>query len=114
MTVVDVLAGVLLVVGAAFILLAAVGVVRFEDAFSRMHAAAKGPALGILCLSLGTALAIRTLQAFVTAVLVVVLQFIAGPVSAHLLGRSIYRRFRPDLQGPDELAPAIEQAEQQD
>ncbi len=85
-------------------LLAGVGVVRFDDSFSRMHAAAKAPALGFVCLGLGTVLSIRTVQAVVVVVLVVVLQLIAGPVSAHLLGRAVYRRLRPDLGGVDELA----------
>ncbi len=99
----DVIAGVFLVIGASFVLLAGVGVVRFDDTFSRMHAAAKAPALGVIALGVGAALAIRTSQAVVVAVLVVVLQLIAGSVSAHLLGRAVYRRARPDLRGPDEL-----------
>ena len=40
----------------------------------------------------------------VAAVLVVVLQLIAGPVGAHILGRAVYRRVQPELAGPDELA----------
>lgn len=100
----DLLGGVFLIIGAAFVLLAGVGVVRFDDTFSRMHAAAKAPALGLLCVGLGTVLHIRTVQSVVAVVLVVVLQLIAGPVSAHLLGRAVYRRLRPDLRGVDELA----------
>ena len=99
----DIVAGVLLVIGAGFMLLAAIGVWRFDDTFSRMHAAAKAPALGVISLGAGAALAIRTPEAVVAIVLVVVLQLIAGPVSAHLLGRAVYRTARPDLQGPDEL-----------
>ncbi len=103
----DVVAGVFLVVGAGFVLLAAVGVVRFHDTFSRMHAAAKAPALGLLCIGIGTVLSVRSVAATVGVVLITVLQLIAGPVSAHLLGRSVYRRARPDLQGPDELLQVV-------
>jgi len=102
----DVVAGVFLVVGALFILLAAVGVVRFHDTFSRMHAAAKAPALGLLCMTIGAALAIRTAQATVVVIVITVLQLMSGTVGAHILGRSVYRRVRPDLRGPDELAEA--------
>lgn len=108
MNALDVLGGIFLVIGAAFILLAGVGVVRFPGTFSRMHAAAKGPALGVIGLAVGTALSIRTSQAVVTVTLVVVLQLIAGPVSAHLLGRSIYRRTGRPVDGVDELADALE------
>jgi multicomponent Na+:H+ antiporter subunit G len=100
----DVVAGVFLIAGAVFMLLAGVGVVRFSDVFSRMHAAAKGPALGVLLIGFGAALSIRTVQATVAVVLVILLQLIAGPVGAHLLGRSVYRQMPEPLQGPDELA----------
>lgn len=106
----DLLAGVLLVIGAVFMLLAAVGVLRFPGTFPRMHAAAKAPALGIIGLAAGAALSLRSSRAVVTVVLVVVLQLIAGPVSAHLLGRSIYRRTDRPVDGLDELADALADA----
>ena len=103
----DIVAGLFLIVGAGFVTLAGVGVMRFHDTFSRMHAAAKAPALGLLGIGIGTVLSIRTVPAAVVVGLITVLQLIAGPVSAHLLGRSVYRRARPDLQGPDELFQVV-------
>jgi multicomponent Na+:H+ antiporter subunit G len=102
----DVLGGIFLIVGSLFILLAGVGVVRFDDIYARMHAGAKAPALGVLGVGLGAALTIRTTAAVVTVILVIVLQLIAGPVGSHILGRSVYRRLQPHLDGPDELADA--------
>jgi multicomponent Na+:H+ antiporter subunit G len=107
----DLVAHTFLVVGALFMLLAAVGVVRFDDVYSRMHAAAKGPALGVILLGAGAALSIRTMNATVVVILVIVLQLIGGPVGTHLLGRSVYRRSRPPLMGPDELEPVVEAEE---
>lgn len=104
----DVIGQLLLVIGAGFMFLAGVGVMRFQDVFSRMHAAAKAPTLAVICIGLGTAISIGTGRAFVTVVLVLVLQAIAGPVGSHLLGRSIYRAARPDLRGTDELAPIVD------
>ncbi len=98
--------GLFLVAGSALILLAAIGVVRFEDIYARMHAGAKAPALGVLAIGIGVSLSIRTTDAVITAVLVVVLQLIAGPVGAHILGRAVYRQVKPPLSGPDELAEA--------
>jgi multicomponent Na+:H+ antiporter subunit G len=102
----DLVGGAFLVVGSLFILLAGVGVVRFDDIYARMHAGAKAPALGVLAIGLGAALTIRSATATAAVVLVVVLQLIAGPVGAHILGRSVYRRLHPELEGPDELAEA--------
>lgn len=101
----DVLGGVLLVAGAVFVLLAGVGVVRFDDVFPRMHAAAKGPTLGLLLIGLGVIVSIRTMDALMTVILVVILQLIAGPVGTHVIGRSAYRRVDSDF-GTDELADA--------
>lgn len=102
----DVLGGILLVIGASFILLAGVGVVRFPDVYSRMQAAAKAPALGVIGICSGTAITVGTLEAIVASVLVIVLQLIAGPVGTHLLGRAVWLKVRPDMPGPDELAEA--------
>lgn len=100
----DTIGGLLLIVGSLFILLAAVGVVRFDDIYARMHAAAKAPALGVVGVGVGAALIIGSPSALVVALLVVVLQLISGPVGAHLLARSVYRQLAPHLDGPDELA----------
>lgn len=108
----DVVGGIFLIVGAAFILLAAVGVVRFDDVYARIHAGAKAPTLGLLAIGIGVSLVVRTSAAVVTAALVVVLQLIAGPVGAHLLGRSVYRQLRPELDGPDELADSERRRDQ--
>lgn len=100
----DLFAGIVLVIGASFILLAAIGTVRFDDIYARMHAAAKGPALGVLLTSTGAALIIRSTIATVAIVLVIVLQLLTGSVGSHMLGRSVYRKLNPPLDGPDELA----------
>ena len=101
---INVVAGVLLIFGSGLILLAGVGVWRFDDIYARMHAAAKAPTLGILAIAIGVALSVRSVAAFVTALLVVVLQLVTGPVGTHLLGGAVYRRMRPPLTGVDELA----------
>lgn len=104
MTAVDALGGVALIAGSVLILIAGIGVVRFGDIYARIHAAAKAPALGVLLVAVGAALIIRTTQAVATALLVVALQMITGPIGVHVLGRSVYLRLRPPLDGPDESA----------
>ncbi len=99
---IDTIAGVLLVFGSALILLAGIGVVRFRSIYARMHSAAKAPTLGILAIAVGVSL--RSVEALVTALLVVVLQLVTGPVGTHLLGRSVYRQLEHDFDAGDELA----------
>jgi multicomponent Na+:H+ antiporter subunit G len=100
----DLIGGIMLALGSSFILLAAVGVVRFDDIYARMHTAAKGPALGVLLTGAGAMLTIRSVAATVAIISVIVLQIIAGSVGSHMLGRSVYRKLHPRLDGPDELA----------
>ncbi len=102
----DTVAGLLLVTGSILILLAGVGVVRFTDIYARMHAAAKAPVLAIVLIALGVSLAVRTAAAIITSILVIILQLLAGPVGAHILGRAVYIQDQPPLDGPDELADA--------
>lgn len=103
----NVIGGLFLIFGSALILLAAIGVVRFDDVYARMHAGAKAPALGVLAIGVGVALSIRTSDAVLTVALVVILQLIAGPVGAHILGRAVYRQVDPPpLGATDELAEA--------
>ena len=92
----DAIAGVLLILGAGFVLVGAVGVIRFDTPTERLHAAAKGPTLGLLLLGSGTAVAIGSTSATVAVVLIIVLQLLAGPLGSHMIGRAIVREERDD------------------
>lgn len=87
----DVLSSVLLLTGVALALLAGLGLVRFPDVFSRMHAATKPATLGLLCVTLGAALQMEDGSDAVKLLLVGAFQFITAPVAAHMIGRSAYR-----------------------
>jgi multicomponent Na+:H+ antiporter subunit G len=87
----DVIGGILLIAGSAFVLIGSIGVVRFNTATERLHAAAKGPTLGLLLLGSGTAVTIGTTSATVAVVLIIVLQLLAGPLGSHMIGRAIDR-----------------------
>lgn len=101
--VLDAIGGVALVAGALFALLAGIGVHKFRDPYSRMHAAAKSPTLGLVLVALGAGLRIRTFEAVATLVLVVFLQLLTSPVGTHLAGRAVHMRVKVPLDGPDEL-----------
>lgn len=81
---------VLLLLGAVFSLIAAIGVLRLPDLYTRMHAASKAGAVGgglvliavaLLCFDVGVAL--RAIIGFVFLLL-------TTPVGAHLLARASY------------------------
>lgn len=106
MNVLDLLAVVLVFVGAAFGLLAAVGIVRMPDLYTRMQSATKAGTLGVACAVLGAAVHFRTASAAVEAALVVLFLFATAPIASHLIGRASYgvgvplwkQTFRDDLR----------------
>lgn len=102
--VLDAVGGVALIGGALFALLAGIGIHKFRDPYSRMHAAAKSPSLGLVLVALGAGLRIRTFGAIVTLVLVVILQLLTSPLGTHLAARAVHLRVRVPQDGLDELA----------
>ena len=93
------IAAVLLVVGSAFSLIASIGVLRFPDVFTRMHAASKAASFGIGLTLLGSAFAFGTGSAFAKAVFTILFVFLTTPVSTHLLSRVARKRIE---RGVDE------------
>ncbi|WP_189042929.1 monovalent cation/H(+) antiporter subunit G [Micromonospora sonchi] len=102
----DWLGAVSLVAGALLSLAAAIGVLRFPDTLSRMHAATKPQVLGVLLLLLGLSLRLRTLSDLGMIALVGIFQLATAPVAAQMVGRAAYRSGRVDrrLLDVDELA----------
>lgn len=86
----EILAALLLVGGAAVVALAALGVARLPDPFSRMHAAAKAGVAGAGLLLLGAGLAFGTATAMLTVLAAVAFLLLTAPVASHALGRAAY------------------------
>lgn len=99
----DVIGDALMIFGALFALLAGIGIHRFPDAYSRMHAAAKSPTLGLVLVAIGAGLRIRTGIAVGTLALVVVLQLLTSPVGTHVAARAVHLRMKVPQDGIDEL-----------
>lgn len=88
---IDIFAGVLLLLGGAFGFLAALGMVRLPDTIIRMHAATKAGTLGCGCILLAVALYFPDTPTTLRAVGAILLIFLTAPIAAHLIGRAAYR-----------------------
>jgi len=84
------LGGTLLVLGAAFTLLAAIGVVRLPDLYTRMHAASKAGAVGGGLILLAVAVLSQDAAVSVRAIIGVMFVLLTTPVAALLLARASY------------------------
>lgn len=76
-----------LITGLVFMALAVFGVNRFHRALNRMHAAAMGDTLGILFVFSGLMLMRGFSMDSLKLFLVILLFWLAGPVSGHMISR---------------------------
>jgi len=88
---IDVVVLVLILLGAALCLTAAIGLLRFRDVPTRLHAATKPQVLGLILISLAIALSLRSWPVVAFLVPVVLIQLATAPLSAHMVGRQAYR-----------------------
>ena len=86
----DLISAVLLLIGATFLLLASVGVVRMPDVFTRMQAATKASTLGAGCVLLAVAVYFNELGIIMRALAGIVFFLLTAPVTAHVIGRAAY------------------------
>ena len=108
----DVVVAVLMIGGSLMSLAAGIGLARFPDLLSRMHAATKPQVLGLLLFLLALAVENGTWLLVPVLVLCWVFQLLTSPVSAHMVGRAGYRtrHLRRDLLTLDELDDVVAHA----
>lgn len=86
----EVLVVFLVLSGVGMNLAAAIGLRRFPDVLTRMHAASKPSMLGVICVLLGAVLALDTIDAYTKLAIVAVLQLITTPTGSHMVGRAVW------------------------
>ncbi|MFE6158357.1 monovalent cation/H(+) antiporter subunit G [Streptomyces sp. NPDC056486] len=87
----DVAGAALLLIGALVCLTGVIGLLRLPDVLARSSAATNPQTLGILLLTAGVALRLRSWVDLGTLALVVFFQLLTSPVAAHLVARVAYR-----------------------
>ena len=96
---IDIVTAIFWLAGAAFALLAAIGVLRMPDVFTRMQAATKASTLGVGCLLAGAALQMGDFASFMRAMSIGAFVLLTTPVSAHVIARASYRAKVPLWEG---------------
>lgn len=95
-----------------FSVAAGIGLLRFPDALSRLHAATKPQIFGLLLVIAAIALEERSIATLLALAPVFIFQALTAPVAAHMVGRAAYRTGQFDTRTlvRDELGPAVERA----
>ena len=88
----------LALVGAVLVLLSAIGVLRFDDVFARLHALAKASTIGVLLVLIGAAVNLHDLDDRTTVILAALLHLLASPPASTMVSRAAYLagRLPPD------------------
>jgi multicomponent Na+:H+ antiporter subunit G len=86
----EALAAALLLLGAGFMLLAAVGALRLPDVYLRLSATTKSATLGVSSVLAAVAVGFADGEAAFTALLAAAFFFLTAPVAGHVIGRAAY------------------------
>ena len=74
--------------GSFFILVAAIGLVRFKDLYSRLHASTKAPSFGLFLILLGVSLFFHAPVVYLKAFFIIVFVYLTAPLAAHAIIKS--------------------------
>lgn len=102
---IEAIAAVLLLSGAFFSFVAAMGVLRLQDVLIRMHASTKAGTLGCGLILLSVAVFYREADVVTQALAAIGFLLVTTPIAAHIIGRAAYARNTPLWEGTvvDEL-----------
>lgn len=88
--IVTILAGMLIIIGSVFSLVAALGLLRLPDVYTRMHAATKAGTLGSGLMMIALALVADDFATVTRALAGLVFFLLTAPIASHLLARAAY------------------------
>jgi multicomponent Na+:H+ antiporter subunit G len=96
---IEVVTAVVWLAGSVFALLAAVGVLRMPDVFTRMQASTKASTLGLGCLLIGAALQMGDFAALIRVACIGAFVLLTTPVAGHVIARASYYAEVPLWEG---------------
>lgn len=77
-----------MITGSLFIFVAGLGIIRFKDLFSRLHATSKATSFGLMLIIIGTALFFSHWLVWLKALLVITFVYLTSPLSSHSIAKS--------------------------
>lgn len=84
----DIIISILVFIGAFFILVAAIGIIRLPDLMTRIHAATKATSFGLLLILFGIGLYFGSFVIIVKTILLVCFIYLTAPLAASVVART--------------------------
>lgn len=79
---------ILILVGSLFMLIAAIGILRFGDVYSRLHATTKSTSFGVLLLIVGVSVFFGEPWVYLKGALIIVFIYLTAPLAAHSIAKA--------------------------
>lgn len=79
---------IIILTGAIFILISAIGILRYDDLYSRMQASTKATSFGVLLIVFGAAIFFNEAFVYLKAVFIILFIFLTAPLGAHSISKS--------------------------
>jgi len=116
MTPAEIAVGVLILLSGFLSMAAGIGIIRFPDVLTRLHAATKPQVAGLAFVLLAIWLNSPSWGVLTTVVLIMTFQLLTQPMTAHMVARSAYRsdHVRRDLLIEDDLDRDINEHDQEE
>lgn len=84
----DLVSAVLILIGATFMLISAIGMVRLPDFYTRNSASTKAVVLGVLLILLGVGIHYNDITIFIEIFAILFFIFLISPLAAHIISRA--------------------------
>ncbi len=103
----DILSWLFLIIGALFCLIGSLGMIRFPDSFTRLHAASLIDTVGIGFIFLGLMIQAGFTLITVKLLIILILMFFLSSLTTHAAARAaLYAKLKPQLHKGEESLPS--------
>lgn len=86
----DIVIAIIVSIGALFVLLAAIGVLKMPDLFLRISVTTKAATLGVGLMLVGVTIHFSDFYTTTRSIAIVLFVLLTAPIGAHLIGRAAY------------------------
>ncbi|QCK16526.1 monovalent cation/H(+) antiporter subunit G [Mangrovivirga cuniculi] len=84
----DILSSIFILIGAVFMLISAIGMIRLPDFYIRNSASTKSVVLGVFLILVGVAFHYNDIMVFIEIIAIMFFIFLIAPLAAHIVARA--------------------------
>jgi multicomponent Na+:H+ antiporter subunit G len=97
---IEIIVGIFLLLSAIIVLIASIGIIRFNDLYARMHVVTKVSSFGLMLLLIAVNLYFLTVFIAIESIIIFHVIIFLSPISAHVIAK-ISRKLTKDDDGSD-------------